>query len=921
MKARAFPYPSLGAIVRHFIVPTPPAENAAPASSPSRASGEQEKSVPRKNRRRLWKITRLALLALLVPTLVAGALVFLWTRELPAFDALEDYEPRVSTRVYAVDGSEAFQFAEERRTVVPIQDIPDALKKAVLAAEDAKFYQHEGVNYLAIIRCMGKAVLRGHAACGGSTITQQVVKTFLLSTDSRVKRKVKELVLAPRLEQNLKKDEILYLYLNQIYLGHLRYGVEEASRFYFGKGVKDLTLGESATLAGVIQSPMRWSPVNHPAAAKRRQLYVLRRMREEGWITEAQLKAESARPIVTRPPQGDPPGAWYADAVRKYLEERYGAERVADDGLEVQIAMDPRLQRYAELALSAGLRAVDRRQGWRGPILHLDPAQVAAALPLWRRQLEELEPKSGEVIVWDLGRVDPEQIEPGTSVEKDVARMARARTLDTGDTYAGLVVKVDDKAATVDLGNATGEIALADVSWARKWNPTAATATPKKMSQVVAPGDVVRVQVLSGKLSPERAVKEKKPLPLSLEQTPLVQGALVAIDPETRGVRALVGGLDYGPQNLFNRALQARRQPGSAMKPFVWGAAVESRRFTPGTIVYDTPDLYRDPWTGKEWKPRNFERDSFDGPMLLGQALAESKNTVSVKLVDQLGVDAVIEFAQRMGVADELPRNLTLALGTGEVTPVELTNAYASIAAHGFFAEPLLVLSVKDRHGKVLEEHPPVTPPRVAPEPGAPEPEVVVPPAPGDDQAPGSTAAQVQAPTTNQPPPSSATALPPFPLPSTGTRPDVSFVLTSMMRQVIESGTAASARSLQRPAAGKTGTTQDHRDAWFVGFTPELVTGVWVGFDDHSPLGPRETGAMAALPPWVSFMQAALGAKPPSQFDLVPGVEQVRIDPASGKLAGADRTDAPFVPFLAGTAPTEVGGAEAAPQNFFMDDR
>jgi penicillin-binding protein 1A len=918
MERPAFPHPAPGAIVRHSTVPTRAGQND-PAGSPTPAGGGQEKSVPRKRRRRLWRILRLALLALLVPVLVGAGVLFAWTRELPAFDTLRDYEPKVSTRVYAADGSEAFQFFEERRTVVPITDIPEVLKKAVLAAEDAKFYQHEGLNYLAIVRCMGKAVLRGHAACGGSTITQQVVKTFLLSTDSRVKRKVKELVLAPRLEQNLRKDEILYLYLNQIYLGHLRYGVEEASRFYFGKGVKSLTLGEAATLAGVIQSPMRWSPVNHPAGAKRRQEYVLRRMREEGWITEAQLKAELERPIVTHPPAPDPPGAWYADAVRRALDEKYGAERVTSDGLVVQIAMDPRLQRYAELALEAGLRAVDRRQGWRGPLFHLEPAQVAAALPVWRRALESVEPAPGQVVIWDLGRVDPEQIEPGTSAERDVARMARARPLEAGDVYTGLVVKIDEKTATVDLGNATGELALADVAWARKWNPAEATAAPRKMASVVVPGDVVRVAVLAGKVAPERAVKEKKPLPLSLEQTPLVQGALVAIDPETRGVRALVGGLDYGAQNLFNRALQARRQPGSAMKPFVWGTAVESRRFTPGTIVYDTPDLYRDPWTGKEWKPKNFERDAFEGPMLLGRALAESKNTVSVKLVNALGVDAVIDFAKRMGISGELPRNLTLALGTGEVTPLELTNAYTSIAAHGFTAEPLLVLSVKDRHGKVLEDHPPVIPPRITPEPepGA-LPEVPVPPAPGDDHAPGSPAAQPE------PPPAAdgkGPALPPFPLPATGTRPDVSYVLTSMLRQVIESGTGAAARSLQRPAAGKTGTTQDHRDAWFVGFTPELVAGVWVGFDDHSPLGPRETGAVAALPAWISFMQAALGGRGASPFDLVPGVEQVRIDAASGKLAGPDKPDAPFMPFLSGTAPTEVGGHEAAPpQNFFMDD-
>jgi penicillin-binding protein 1A len=853
-------------------------------------------------------------LVALAGILCVAGLVFAWTRELPAFDTLKDYQPVVSTRVYAADGREAFQFYRERRTVVPIQDIPAVLKKAVLAAEDARFYQHEGVNYMAIARCVGRGVLRGGLRCGGSTITQQVVKTFLLSTEWNVKRKVKELVLAPRLEQNLDKDEILYLYLNQIYFGHLRYGVQEASRFYFAKDVKDLSLGEAATLAGVIQSPMRWSPVNHPGASKKRQQYVLRRMREEGWITEAQFAAELDRPLLSRPPPQEAPGAWYGDTVRRALEEKYGAERVATDGLVVQIAMDPRLQRYAELAIQAGLRAVDRRQGWRGPIAHLEPAQLDAALPLWRAALESVEPRPGEVTVWDLGKVDPELLAPGEEApDRDVARMARARVLAAGDVYAGLVVEVGEKRAVVDLGNARGELTLADVGWARRWNPVEATAAPKKMASVVRAGDVVQVQVLLGKLAPERAAREKKLLALSLEQTPLVQGAVVAIDPSTRGVRALVGGLDYGPRNQFNRALQARRQPGSAMKPFVWGAAVESRRFTPATIVYDTPDLYRDPWTGKEWKPRNYERDAFDGPMLLGAALAHSKNTVAVKLVNALGVEAVIEFSRRMGISSDLPENLTLALGTGEVTPLELTNAYTSFAAHGFTAAPVLILSVKDRHGNVLEEHPPVEPPRVV---------TVVAPDALDAAAPG---AATPPPTTALPPPDSADpsrAAPFFAIPETGTRPDVAYVLTSMLRQVIESGTAASAKALQRPAAGKTGTTQDHRDAWFVGFTPELAAGVWVGFDDHAPLGPRETGAVAALPAWLSFMQAALGATPPSEFDLVPGVEQVRIDVGSGKLAGPNQADAPFLPFLSGTAPAESGGGDAKPpENFFMDDR
>ncbi|HUL58794.1 MAG TPA: transglycosylase domain-containing protein [Anaeromyxobacteraceae bacterium] len=914
-----------------------PGEKPLPGGPPS-GSSRGEEAVSRGARwpwsRRRW--LRWAAIGAAGAVLAGGVTLFAWTRELPAFDRLADYRPLVSTRVYGIDGTEVFQFARERRTVIPLADLPDILKKAVLAAEDARFYQHEGVNYLAIARCAVKGLFRGGVACGGSTITQQVVKTFLLQSDWRVKRKVKELFLAPKLEQNLSKDEILYLYLNQIYFGHQRYGIAEAARFYFAKDPKQLTLGEAAMIAGLVQSPMRWSPVNHPVRAKDRQKYVLRRMQEEGFITQAQHDAEVARPVAVRPPEADPPGAWYADAIRKVLDEKYGAERVETDGLRVDVAMDPMMQRYAEAALEADLRAVDKRQGFRGPLLHLDPKQLEAARPIWRDKLQGAEARPGEVLVWDLRAVNPGDIEPGDEDEKGVRRMLRIRPLEAGEVYAAVVERVDDASASLDLGSVRGLLPLADVAWARKWNPTAATASPKKMSSVVQAGDVVLVRVMQGKIAPERAAREGKPVPLSLEQVPKVQGALVALDPVNRGVRALVGGYDFATSQ-FNRALQARRQPGSSFKPFVWGAAIESRRFTPATVVYDTPDVYRDKWTGKEWKPKNFERDEFDGAMLLEAALAHSKNTVSVKLVDALGVDEVIAFARRMGISSDLPRNLTLALGTGEVYPIELVNAYATIAAHGKAAPPVLILRVRDRDGQLLDEWKPETataapappdtsggPPAAAggatetanPNPTATPTATAIPAA-----DPAATAAADAPPS---PPPGVAdAAAPPFAIPDSGTRPDVAFVLSGMMREVIEYGTGAAAKALARPAAAKTGTAQEHRDAWFVGFTPDLVAGVWVGFDDHAPLGPRETGAGAALPAWLSFMQAAVGGRQASDFTAPAGVEFARIDRATGLVAPSGRADAAFVPFLAGTAPTSVSSEHpgSAPQNFFMDDR
>ncbi len=849
------------------------------------------------------KRTGLAALGVLALLVVAGGvLAFTWTRELPAFDGLTDYRPLVSTRVLAADGTEAFVFARERRTVVPFDEIPAVVKRAVLSAEDARFYEHEGVNYLAILRCAAKGLLRGGVACGGSTITQQVVKTFLLPSDWRVKRKVKELFLAPRLEQNLSKDEILYLYLNQIYMGHRRHGVEEASQFYFGKGIAQVTVGEAATLAGLIQSPERLSPVKHLEAARARQRYVLRRMVEDGAIDARTAETEAARPLKLRKPT-EPYGAWYADAVRRHLDERYGAERVETDGLQVDVAMLPSLQRAAEAALDADLRLVDKRHGWRGAPQRLDEKQLAAVLPSWRERLAAATPQPGEVLVWDLGRVDPDEIDAETEGKVDPRRRVRVRPLEAGETYSFLVEKVEDKVATIDMGGARGVIPFSDVAWARKFNPAVGTATPKKMGDVLRPGDIVLARVVPGRQTPLDLARAGKPVALSLEQVPRVEGALVAIDPATRGVRALVGGQDFA-RSQFNRAIQAKRQPGSAFKPFVWGAAVESGRFTPATVVYDTPDLYRDPWTGKEWKPQNFERDIYEGPMLLRAALAHSKNTVSAKLVDALGVEAVIDFARRCGIESELPRTLSLALGTGEVTPLELVNGFATLAAGGFPAPPILVVRVRDREGNVLEETKPLLPPPLPDSaPSAPPPEVSL----------GAGA------------PEEGMAPPTAPVPLVGrlpdrVRPGTAYLTVAMMKEVVESGTGQAARALGRPVAAKTGTAQEHRDAWFVGMTPELAAGVWVGFDNHDPLGPHATGAGAALPGWLGFMQAAVGMRPVSDFAVPPGVEFVRIDPQTGMLASG-AVEGILLPFLPGTAPRQTSpDPMSAPQNFFQDD-
>jgi len=783
-------------------------------SNRTRASSSRR---PRRKRRGL--LGKLLLLCLVgaAACAIAGGGVILWmSRDLPRFDKLVDYAPREATRVYAADGTLVATFHEELRTVVPPEEIPEVLKRAILAAEDAEFYQHEGLDYRGIARAFLKNLISGQTKQGASTITQQVVKTFLLSPERTYERKIKEIILARRIEENLTKDEILYLYLNQIYFGHGRYGVEEASRHYFGKGVKDLTLGEAAMLAGLPQSPARLSPITHPERAKQRQLYVLGRMLENGWITQAEHDREAKAPIRVAERPAPAPGPYYVEEVRRWLVEEFGNETVLTGGLQVHVGMDVEVQRAADRALRNGLVSYERRQGWRRPARLTDEQRA-----LVEKRIE----RAGDRLI-DVRTATPVDPAPGLLI-------------------AGAVEKVSAAGITVWFGTRSLEIPAAETRW-----------TKKKPADLVAKGDVVLAEV---------AAVDGKKIGLKLAQVPEVEGALVAIDPATRRVRALAGGWDF-ERSSFDRAMQARRQPGSAFKPFVFGAALESGRWTAASAVIDAPETFRDPWTGKEWKPRNYERDGFEGTMTLRTALAKSKNTVAVRLISELGVDAVIDFSRRAGIASDLPENMTLALGTGEVTPLELANAFATLASGGLAGDPVLVDRVYDREGKLLYEARPRLRPAIS--------------------------------------------------------PAIAYVLGEMLQAVVTEGTARGARVLGRPAAGKTGTTSDGRDAWFAGYTPDLVAVSWVGYDDHRPLGRGETGGRTALPAWIELMQAAHEGKPPREFPMPAGVERVRIDRTTGLLAaeGATGDEAVEVAFVAGTAPTEqVVAPGLAPSDMPME--
>jgi penicillin-binding protein 1A len=811
-----------------------------------------------------------------------GFLVFaityaFFSRDLPSVEELRTWRPPQVTKVTCRDNQTCAEFYVQRRTWVDGGKLPAHVRNSFLASEDAGFYSHQGLDYLHILRSALMNLRPGGLKSGASTISQQTCRLLLLTQERTLSRKIKEWILTPRMEQALTKDEILNLYINTIYFGHGRYGIEEAALFYFGKHAANLGVGEAAVLAGTVQLPHRINPLTNIVKAKRRQKYVLEQMSKHGFVDPTSAATELARPIVLGPRITPRSGEAYAEEIRKQLVARYGEKRVLEGGLRVQIAMEPRFQSAAEDAVRAGLEAVDRRLGYRGPNGRVDLTDFRAFRPLIAEKLNQAgKRRPDERLVADLrslkglgpdtgsepDEVDVEQQNASAAddeVENDQERRARAveiQPLVEGLEVTGVVTSVDDSggSAVVDLVGAEATLDFSSLKWARLRTGEAVGPLPSVMSHVVAAGDLVRVRV--GVMLPSTDT-----VSATLAQVPVVQGALVAIDPQDRSVVALVGGYDFRLSE-FNRATQAHRQPGSSFKPFVYGAALDSQKYTAVSLINDAPEAIRDPFTGKMWKPHNYEKGGFEGPLTLRAALTKSKNTVSVRLMEAIGPEAVTSFANKAGIRSPLPQNLTLALGTGEVTLMELANAYTTLQSNGLFADPVMVMRVSDSSGKILEEH------RAAPEPVL--------------------------------------------------SPAVAFLTTSLMRSVVEEGTAKAVLELRRPAAGKTGTAQEFRDAWFSGYTADFVAAAWVGFDNHQPIGPGETGGKAALPLWLRFMSTVHQNLPPREFVVPSGVSQVRIDAQTGKLAGGS------VPgreewFLAGTEPLEETRA-VDPNDFLLHD-
>jgi penicillin-binding protein 1A len=741
--------------------------------------------------------------------LVASALLALGTyayfsRDLPSVSALREYKPPQTTTVYDRNGHVIGEIFTERRTVTPMSEVPRVMVLSVLAAEDADFYEHEGLDYYGILRAVGRDLIAGRVAQGGSTITQQVVKLMLLSPERTMSRKIKELILARRLENELSKDEILHLYLNHVNFGHGRYGIQEAAKYYFGKNASELTLAESAMLAGIPQAPARLSPRANPEAAKHRQLYVLSQLeakREIYWPDLSEEAIAVARKAKIQPvplPEGTGTASEVLAIARQALVAAAGEQAVATGGYRVYTTIDLSLQTKARDALQRGLRAADERQGYQGPI------------------------RSAK------GRRGPKPTPP-------------VQSLRMGRTYIARVTGVDDDSSQIRL-DVAGHPAILRMEDVSRYNREGRTA-----SKFARKGDLFPVSIkhMGSEDAPAVARPERGP-----------EGAVVVIEPRSRDVLALVGS--FSAQSGFNRATQAIRQPGSAFKPIVYARAIQSRRFTPASLVVDAPAVY------DEWKPRNYEEWNYQGAVRLRDALARSINMVAIRVVEDIGVHEVAEFARHDGITTKLEEDMALALGASGVKPIELTNAYATFAAGGRWAPTRLVVKIVAPDGK-----------RVPLEPEEPARDVM--------------------------------------------DPSEAYVMTSMLRSVVTEGTGAPAQRLQRAVVGKTGTSNDARDVWFVGYSPSVVAGVWVGFDDQRSLGKRETGTKTALPVWIEVMEAADKAPKDTQFAMPSGVITARIDPASGLLAYEGQEDAIDEVFLTGTAPVQTARPpDVADPNLFL---
>ncbi|MCB0411974.1 MAG: PBP1A family penicillin-binding protein [Bdellovibrionales bacterium] len=903
-----------------------------------------------------------AILAVVVSVILLGVagvatLMIVLSSDLPKMIKVEDYEPLLVTQVYDRNGEKIGEFFREKRILVPYDQIPKHLVQAFISAEDSSFFQHSGINFTAIFRAAIANLRAGRRVQGGSTITQQVARSILLGSNEKTyTRKIKEAILAYRMETNLRKEEILYLYLNQIYLGQGAYGVGAAAEVYFRKPVSEITVGEAALLAGLPQAPSRYSPISNPSSAKSRQKYVLNRMAEEGYITDAVAKEtiNTPLPVYVRKDYTEK-APYYLETVRLMLVQKLDEATVLDKGLKVYTGLDLPRQEKAQNEVRNGLRELDKRQGYRGALKNLeDPKEIAQFLVKSRDEL--MEDHSPLRIINPDGTIDrrgPLNLTGKDESGNDLPNLPEY--IKKNQIVEGVVTKVDDNwgLTYIRFAESKGIIDIDTMKWASK--PLAdGNHSPDigKPSEALKKGDIVQIKVIGEKFSSGRIndklkalnkgkkgkTERPKDLPLfddyaelGLEQEPQAEAALVSIDQKTNDILAMVGGYDF-QKSEFNRAIQAARQTGSAFKTLVYTAALD-KGYTPGSLILDAPVVFEeqveegqatDEMITKRWKPTN-HGDHFTGEILFRNALIKSLNVPTVKIIEDIGVEWVAKYARRLGIFSPLNMDFTLALGSSGITVYQMTRAFAELGKMGQKVDPIVIHKVEDQQGNLLAEDLSMDS-RFEAEVSKVQEEI------GkwkEDAQKESERVAAEA-TTEQSNPDKKSLksrkYPPFFFedPNPLVKPTTAYLITSILQGVIEEpgGTGGGARSIGRPAAGKTGTTNGYFDAWFVGYTPDIATGVWVGFDEEKTLGHGEVGGRAALPIWLEYMKFAHQGIPVRNFPVPDGIVFANIDNETGQLASASSQNVVRQAFQEGTEPQEVSNGKGLQedQDFFKQD-
>ncbi len=776
-------------------------------------------------------VTYAFLLSILLLLLGGALLFFYYSHRLPDFKPLKERNLNAYSIVYSEQDEVVGKFLMDNRIPIPYERVPKQLIHAFIAAEDSEFFKHTGVDYKGMLRALYKNLLAGRIVQGGSTITQQVTKTFFLTPKRSVLRKLKEVAYAFGLERDLTKEEILLLYLNHIYLGNGAYGVEAAAESYFNKRVEQLNVAEMAMMAGLVKAPSRYSPVTSLKRAKDRQAYVLTRMAELGYLSQEQKEKafRMSLKIQSRESAYFSKAPYFTEFIRQQVERKYGKEKLYQEGLRIYTALDLSLQRMAQKSVGLGLRELDKRQGFRGPLQRLSPKRVKDFLNKKK------------------GLVNP---------------------LPQNEIFEGVILSKDDlkKSYTVWIEDREGILPFSEMSWALRIMPTP-NYNPQKAKtpgDLLNPGDVVQVRMK------EPFRKDQVPV-LSLEQEPLVQSALLCLDPKTGYIRAMIGGRDFS-ESQFNRALHSRRQPGSAFKPFIYAAALE-KGYTPSTLLMDSPVEYSDHDGGTYWAPKNYDKN-FMGPITFRNALAHSRNVVTVKILEDIGIGYALKFFKKFGIESPVKRDLSIALGTSGMSMLELTAGFAVFANGGERVKPIFIKKIVTMQGEVLEENFPY----IEMEEKEEEEETPETPSPVSKER--------------------------------AISPQHAYLMTHLLEGVVQHGTGQRAKTLGRPVAGKTGTSSDYSDAWFIGYTPSLLPGVWVGFDDKTSLGKNETGSRAALPIWNSFMAQALKNIPFETFIPPSGIKLIKVNKETGLPSDGESGETIVEAFVDDSVPLKKEGRE-----------